>query len=417
MPAAFAAFPELSRRSVVGSLAGVSAGAVIVRSGVLAQSTPSAASPAASPAVDDIGAIQQILDAAMDDYKLRSIIATVRRGDEELLLTALGESMTGVPATTDMYFRNGAVAIALIATVMLILVDHGTIGLDEPIGTWLPDLPDSDKVTFRMLANMTSGYRDYVQNPDFGMAQQKNPFHSFTREEMLQYAFAQPRIFAPGENWEYSHAGYQIMGWAIERATGETFEGLMQRLVLDPLGLKQTFAYQTAIIPEPALHAFSSERRQTLQIPDGVGFYEESTYWDPAWTITKGAVQVQTIRDMATAMMHVGKGTLLSPALHEDQVGPSLDGFGQPQEGCNSCRTLGPEGGYGLGVFRLNGWLMQSPLFCGYAGTAGYHPEHDLTVAVQVTFAEDSFDSAGDYQFGNSSTTIFERIGEALTKG
>ncbi|MGC4108789.1 MAG: serine hydrolase domain-containing protein [Thermomicrobiales bacterium] len=408
-------FPDasavLSRRSVVGSVAGIAAAGVAARPGAFAH----LATPAASPATDAVDAAKQIVESAQADYALRSIIATVRQGDDELLLTALGESMTGVPATTDMYFRNGAVAISLVSTLMLILAEQGAIGLDDPIATWLPDLPDADTATCRMLANMTAGYRDYVQSPAFTNAQLANPFHSFTREELLTYSFDQPRLFAPGTNWEYSHTSYQILGMVIEKATGETVDGLMQRLVLDPLGLKQTFAFQTATIPEPVLHAFTGERRGVFQIPADVPFYEESTFWNPAWTITRGVVQVQTIGDMASAMMHVGKGTLLSPESYAAMTGPSLQGFGSKIEGCNTCQTLGETIDYGLGVVRGKGWLIQNPLFSGYAGTAGYHPERDLTVAVQVTFAPESFDSDGTYIHGNASTTIFQRIAAALT--
>ncbi|MGB3329313.1 MAG: serine hydrolase domain-containing protein [Thermomicrobiales bacterium] len=407
----------VSRRSILGGIAGVSASALVLHPHAFARSATPAASPAASPASDEVATIQQLIEAAKDEFGLRAILATVRRGDDDIVLTAIGESLTGVPATTDMYFRNGAVAISLVSTLMLILVDKGTFALDDTIARWLPDLPDADSVTFRQLSNMTSGYRDYVQSTDFQNAQQANPFHSFTREELLGYSFDQPRIFAPGKNWEYSHTGYQILGMAIEAATGETVQNLMQRMVLDPLGLTQTFAYQTATIPEPVLHAFTSERRESLQVPKGVRFYEESTFWDPAWTITRGAVQVQTLRDFATAMQAVGRGTLLSKASYEAMTGPSLVGFGHPQEGCNSCQTVGLPGklDYGLGVFRHNGWLVQSPLFAGYGGASGYHPEHDLTVAVEVTYSEDAYDADGGYKATQSYTTLFDRIGAVLT--
>jgi hypothetical protein len=39
---------------------------------------------------------------------------------------------------------------------------------------------------------------------------------------------------------------------------------------------------------------FQSERRQALKIPTGTAFYEESTFWNPSWTITHGAIQTTT---------------------------------------------------------------------------------------------------------------------------
>ncbi len=100
-----------------------------------------------------------------------------------------------------MRFRNGAVAISLMATLTLTLVDDGTISLDEPIAAWLPslpDLPDAVVVTFRMLMNMTAGYRDHVQNQNFVDDQLDDPFRHFTPEDLIGYSLAQPRLFAPG---------------------------------------------------------------------------------------------------------------------------------------------------------------------------------------------------------------------------
>jgi CubicO group peptidase (beta-lactamase class C family) len=47
--------------------------------------------------------------------------------------------MTGVPAAEEMHVRNGAVAISYLATVLLQLVDEGTVGLGDTIDTWFPN--------------------------------------------------------------------------------------------------------------------------------------------------------------------------------------------------------------------------------------------------------------------------------------
>ena len=67
------------------------------------------------------------------------------------------------------------------------------------------------------------------------------------------------------------------------------------------------------------------------------------------------------------------------------------------------------------GVWNTRGWLTQNPLFSGYSGTAGYQPEGDITVAVAVTYGEDSFTDTGDYGNGNVSTPIFLAIGALMT--
>ena len=103
----------------------------------------------------------------MEHQDLNAIIVRVLIDGQEVVTAALGESLTGVPATPQMHFRNGAVAISYIATLLLRLVDQNVVTLDDPLTAWLPDLPDADRVTLRMLANMTAGHPDYVPNAQF----------------------------------------------------------------------------------------------------------------------------------------------------------------------------------------------------------------------------------------------------------
>src|SRR3712207_7616682 len=69
----------------------------------------------------------------MDKYHLKAALVRVTEGTEEVATLAMGESMTGVPATVEMHFRNGAVAISYLGTVLLQLVDEGKVGLDDTI--------------------------------------------------------------------------------------------------------------------------------------------------------------------------------------------------------------------------------------------------------------------------------------------
>jgi CubicO group peptidase (beta-lactamase class C family) len=137
---------------------------------------------------------------AMEKYHLKAVLAKVTRGTGEVATVAMGESMTGVPATVDMHFRNGAVAISYLGTVLLQLVDEGTVGLDDTIDEWLPDALASDKVTLRMLANCTSGYPDYVAVKSFVDALYKDPFREWTTEDQLGYVAGKPLLYEPGTN-------------------------------------------------------------------------------------------------------------------------------------------------------------------------------------------------------------------------
>ena len=396
-------------------------GAALTAGGIAAMGPPSPvsaavraqATPVATPAADPGEAILDIVRDAMAQQSLNAVIVRVLVDGQEIVTAALGESMTGVPATTEMHFRNGAVAIAYMSTLLLRLVDRKMIGLDDTIERWLPDIPDADKVTFRMLANMTSGYPDFVQNADFIKAFYANPFRQFTGDEQIAYGLSTPRMFAPGTNWDYAHTNYVIMGRALEHLTGKSLDVLLQEEVLDPLGLSNTVAWSTPEITQPVLHAFSSERRTFVDIPNGVPFYEETTYWNPSWTLAPGAIQTSNIFDMAASAVAIGEGTLLTPASYQEMVAPSLIGFGAPLKGCPACHTLDTAYSFGLGVVLTGSWIIQTPLFGGYGAVIGYLPAQKIAIAVAVTFGEESFDDQGSYKY-SSHQLLFRAIGAYL---
>jgi CubicO group peptidase (beta-lactamase class C family) len=372
------------------------------------------ATPAATPASQQAADILALANDALATHHLKAVILRVLVDGEEVVTAALGESMTGVPATTDVHFRNGAVAIAYMATLLLLLVDDGAVTLDDPLATWLPDLPDAAQVTLRMLANMTSGYPDYVQTPQFGPAFYADPFRAWTADELLDLGLGTPRSFAPGTNWQYAHTNYVILGRAMETIAGQPLAALLQSRVLDPLGLTNTTSSNTAAIHAPVLHSYTSERRQALGIPAGTRFYEESTFWNPSWTLAPGAVQTTDIVDLAASAIAIGEGTLLSPASHQAQVAPDLLGVGSPVEGCATCATMEERYNYGLGVVLSGPWILQNPLFAGCGAVMAYLPSQKIAIAVATTFTEKAFDDDGNNPSDRASWTIFANIAALL---
>jgi CubicO group peptidase (beta-lactamase class C family) len=204
-------------------------------------------------------AVMRIVDSVRRESHLRAVIVRVTKDGREILTRAVGDSMTGVPATPAMHFRNGAVAISYVSTLLLRLADQGRIGLDDRLSTWLPDVPHANRVTLRQLAQMTSGYPDYVLgNAAFDDASYADPFRQWTPDELLDFAVSRPLLYEPGTNWNYAHTNYVLLGLALERATGQDMPTLLKEQVLGPLGLTDTVGSFTPDIPAPVLHAFSS---------------------------------------------------------------------------------------------------------------------------------------------------------------
>ncbi|WP_406192973.1 beta-lactamase family protein [Kitasatospora sp. NBC_01560] len=353
--------------------------------------------PESGPARD----VLRIAEQARTELDLKSVILRVTVDGRELVTTALGESMTGVPAEPAMHFRNGNIAISYLGTALLRLVDEGRAGLDDPIGRRLPDLPHDygDRMTLRMLGASTTGLVDYVTSPGFGESVYADPFRQWTPEELVGISTRQDLRYEPGTNWSYSHANFVLLGAALEKITGTRLDVLLRQLVTGPLGLHETGNSFTPDIPTPVLHAFTAER----------GTYEESTFWNPSWTTAPGAVETTDICDLARSAVGIGSGELLSPSSYQQFLNPGTVGLGTPTGKCPAtvCIAQTEATHYGTGVLVLNDWISQHPLFFGYSASQDYLPCEHLAIAVSTT---NSPTAPG----GHSAHTIAQRIAAAL---
>ncbi|MEZ5159194.1 MAG: serine hydrolase domain-containing protein [Candidatus Nanopelagicales bacterium] len=356
--------------------------------------------------------IAKIVREAKKDGHLKAVIVRVTKGNKVITTKAFGDSMNGVPATKDMRFRNGAVAFAYVSTLLLEFVDQGKVELNDTIDQWLPDVPEADKVTLKMLANQTSGYPDYEQDADFARAFYENPFRKWTYKQRAKVAFSKPMLFEPGTNWSYAHTNFMLLGKILSDVGGKPLAKLLRQQVLKPMGLKATVANQTAEIPDPVLHSFSGERRGSLGVSAGVPFLEESTFWNVAWGTPVGATQTTNIYDMARSARSVGTGQLLSTKSYRAMTQPRLLGFGHKQDNCPTCFQQSIGYNYGLGIVRTGDWLIQNPLLSGYGSTMAFLPGKDVAIAVATTYKRGAFDADGNYS--NASDSIFREIGALM---
>jgi CubicO group peptidase (beta-lactamase class C family) len=376
-------------------------------------SSTSKPAQATTPQQAQAAAIAKIAANAMKADRLKAVIVKVTKGGGTVTSQAFGESMDGVPATTAMHFRNGAVAFEYLATLLMEFVDEHKVTLDDTIGRWMPTLPEASKVTLKMLANQTTGYPDFETDPAWVAAFNADPFRIWTFDERLRYAFARPIQFAPGTNWSYSHTNFMILGAILAKIGHEPLDALLRQKVLEPMGLTSTTSTETSGIPSPVLHSFSSERREALGIPADRSFYEEATFWNTQWGTPIGANETTDINDMVTTAVEVGTGALLSRSSYHAMTDPNLLGFGSAQPRCApSCGKQTNLYNFGLGVVRSGSWLLQNPLLSGEGSTEAYLPSQKIAIAVVVTYLPGAFDSQGNYP--NSSDPIFRAIGKYL---
>ncbi len=299
------------------------------------------------------------------DKLLAAIVGVWRRG-EPVVVGTLGESMTGVPATTAMHHITGNVTTAMVTTVLLELVDRGRLALEDKLSKWFPKMPAANMITLDMLAHQTSGYVHYVNVPAFRDAFYANPFRAFTAAEDVQYAFdvPEPVQFRPGTNWTFADTNVLVLQLVMEKETGKPMGQLIREGVLNRLGLRQTTLATTAAKPEPVLHAYSGER----------GVWEDTTYWNPGWTQYAGGLSSNQ-HDLRRFIEAAGSGELLSARSHRAQLAPDNVGFGRFTKHFY----------YAMGIGVTNGWVFVNPGLQGYTAGIATLPSKKITIVVYCT--------------------------------
>jgi CubicO group peptidase (beta-lactamase class C family) len=143
-----------------------------------------------------------------------------------------------VPNVLETKFHIASVTKMFIAMAALVLSEHGQISLQEKPGRYLPELAGLDQnITLHHLLTHTSGLQDIYDVPNVRLEMQKLKHEG---GDLLSYLVKLSQVFRPGEGWSYSCTGYILMGYLLEQVTGLSFDELMKRYVLMPLGMTNT---------------------------------------------------------------------------------------------------------------------------------------------------------------------------------
>lgn len=211
-------------------------------------------------ALDHAALDHAALDAAVENVHragMPGLFAEVRDGDQVWRGAAgVADVATGRPVTAGMRHRVGSITKTFTAAAVLQQVESGRIGLDDPIGRYLPKLVPGargDAITVRMLINHTSGLAEYLPYAypslkafpalaDTGP--QSLDDHRFTRfdpVELIEMGVTAPAVGAPGGTpGLYSNTNYLLLVRLLEDVTGTTAERYITRNVIERAGLRDT---------------------------------------------------------------------------------------------------------------------------------------------------------------------------------
>ncbi|MBB5082634.1 serine hydrolase domain-containing protein [Nonomuraea endophytica] len=204
----------------------------------LAIAVPVALAPVAPALAVAAPSLQTRLDQLTASPDFPGAVAYVRdRGGEGRTFKAgTAERGTHKPMPgADGRFRVASVSKPIVAATVLKLVDQGKVELDAPVERYLPGVVrgkgvDGRKITVRMLLQQTSGLADFSAAADWS---------KIGKQDLLKVALSlEP---TPRGKFAYSNTNYLVLGMVVQAATGRDFRVVSRELVLEPLGMRDTY--------------------------------------------------------------------------------------------------------------------------------------------------------------------------------
>ena len=220
-----------------------------------------AAAPATVNADEKAKAVDRLFAAFINKAEPGAAVIVIQRG--KILYQAaygLADVAGGVALTTQHIFQIGSVGKQFTAIAMMQLFQAGKLDYDDAIRTYLPELPAwADAITIRHLLHHTSGLPDYTDAIIDKLFQRTD---TPTNDDLLAVLSTLRNPGTPGEQFEYSNIGYDLLGSIIARVSGQSFERYLDSHIFKPLGMQQTFSLPNARRQQAKLVAHSYEEAE-----------------------------------------------------------------------------------------------------------------------------------------------------------
>ncbi|WP_223692981.1 serine hydrolase domain-containing protein [Leifsonia poae] len=156
------------------------------------------------------------------------------------------------PVSADMNFRIAQNTMPMTCTVLLGLVDDGTVRLDDAVSKYLPGMVGVDGITLRELCQNTSGVGDYAS--ELAAEFVANPTREWPQLELVSDGIAAKPFGKPGEKYGLSATNFVLLGMALQNASGKSWTDLYNTYVFGRLGMNGTSLPSDAQVTVPGAH-------------------------------------------------------------------------------------------------------------------------------------------------------------------
>lgn len=221
------------------------------------------------------------------------------------------------------------------STLILKLAEEGKVNVSDKLEKYYPGFPEGNVITIENLLTHTSGIYDYTRGYDKPDMREKT---------LVDFLKAKPLDFPPGTQWNYSNSGYWLLGFIIEKVTGQSYEKVLKHYIFEPMKMKNAGLDYIKLV---------SKHRTTGYAILTDSIQKEAEVYRSPGPFAAGAIYA-TVGDM----YNYYKGIKKHKVLHSDSYAKAFTpyqngyGYGWVISEFNGTKTVGHSGG-GAG-FRTN---------------------------------------------------------------
>ena len=313
----------------------------------------------------DFAAVDSMAMLELTRHRAPGMAIAIVRGDQVIYMKGFGVANveTREPVRPETVFRIASLSKMLTAAAVLSEVAGGRIGLNEPIGTYIPGLPPHlARLTTHQLLSHTGGV---VQNLATPQSEDEGALGETVR------SFGDSIFFTePGEIFSPSNPAYWIAGYVLESVTQERFADAMRRVLFAPLGMTHTTPSQTEAMTWPFALGYVPEPGGTLRVArhsSHPGAYPSGSF-------------MSNVTDMSRFMIALlNRGRLEGKQVLDPRLVEAMTTSHAPLPA-----FPGREFGYGMFLFTERGvrtWFHDGSL-AGYGAIMRMAPDHRVGVVI-----------------------------------
>ena len=268
---------------------------------------------------DVMARINEYMDALVKTGKFNGSLLIARNGT---VVVSKGYGMSNfeldVPNTPQTKFRIGSITKPFTAIAIMLLQQRGKLSVQDSICKYVADCPAGwQPITLHHLLSHSSGLAKHDKADDY----LKTAMMPMSVMQLIEHFKNKPADFKPGEKFDYNNNGYILLGYVIEKSSGQSYEAFLRDNIFVPLGMTNSgYDQHEPVIKNRATGYLRSDDRAGAGLVNAV-------YIDQSQSFSAGALY-STTEDLLRLDQALYDDKLLSRKTQEAMFTPAIGEYG-----------------------------------------------------------------------------------------